>query len=54
MTDLKYNLSKYIQFEVFENCFEVVCLHQHKVPALNREEWKAAQIFVYRNNSCVF
>ena len=33
--DLSFNLSNYIQFEVFENCLKwVACLHQHTVLAL--------------------
>ena len=32
--DLSYNLNKYMQFEVFENCLKRGCLHLHTVLTL--------------------
>ena len=56
--DPSFNLSNYMQFEVFENCLKwVACLHEHTVLALLYRLgsiWKVAQMLAYPNNSCMF
>ena len=50
--DLLYNLSNYIQFEVFESCLKWVA-YINTLYSLG-SKWKVAQMFAYPNNGFTF
>ena len=54
--DLSYNLKKYTQYKHVWKPFEVGCLHQHTVIALQflDKNKKLLEIFAYPSNNCSF